>query len=370
MKKLFIIFLIVVSSVFLFATGESESGPIMVGVAGPYTGDLTALGVSAARGVQIVVDDLNSKGGVLGRKIKLVIEDEQCEPAQAANVAAKFVGDKVVAVIGHSCSGATRAGMDLYKNENLVVISPSATNPELTSGIYSTFFRTVAPDTSQAKTWVDFLQSKGVRNVAFLHDKGDYGKGLAEYAKEFAQEAGINSVLFEGITPGGLDYSAIVLKISNTKAQAVVFGGYYPEASKLISQIKTQKLDVIFVSGDGVKNPGYLGIAKQDAEGTYVTGPKDVSGLDLAKKARTQYVDKYGEEPGSFFNEGYSAALVLFGAMEKAKSTSSKAVMAALRQNSFDTPIGKISFDKNGDVIGSGFSVYEVKNGKFVEISK
>ncbi len=121
-------------------------------------------------------------------------------------------------------------------------MSPSATNPALTqSGDYPNFFRTIAPDDAQAQLDVDFAIDKlGLTpKLPVVHDKGDYGKGFAEFAKKFLEDSGkAEVVLFEGVTPGAVDYSAIVQKIKQSGAEAVIFGGYHPEASKIISMMK------------------------------------------------------------------------------------------------------------------------------------
>ena len=154
-------------------------------------------------------------------RLELFIEDDQCKPELATNTAAKLVSSNVIAVIGHICSGATKAALGIYKDSKIVTISPSATNPPLTqSGEYPNFFRTIAPDDAQAKLATMFIKDKlGLKTLAVLHDKGDYGKGFAELVKQFAEAEGIEVVLFEGVNPGAPDYSAVVNKIGNSGAR-------------------------------------------------------------------------------------------------------------------------------------------------------
>jgi branched-chain amino acid transport system substrate-binding protein len=250
-------------------------------------------------------------------------------------------------------------------------MSPSATNPPLTqSGDYPHFFRTIASDDMQAKMAVDFAINKlGVKKIAIIHDKGDYGKGFAEFAKKFVDESGkAEVVLFEGITPGAINYDSIVGKIRRDKAEALIFGGYHPEASKLVTSMKRKRLKTIFLSDDGVKDDSFLKVAGDAANGAYVTGPRDLSSIPLNAAATAEFKAEYGAEPGAFFQEGYSAALALLNAIEKAGSTDYDAVTKALRTDYVDTPVGKIKFDSKGDAEGVGFSVYKVENGKFVEL--
>jgi len=208
-----------------------------------------------------------------------------------------------------------------------------------------------------------------LKKIAVLHDKGDYGKGLAEFAKGFLEKSGkAEVVLYEGITPGAVDYSAVVQKIKRSGAEAVIFGGYHPEASKIVSQMRKKRMDTIFISDDGVKDDTFIKVAKEFAEGVYATGPKDVSKNPMAVAANEEHKKTYGEDPGAFFLNAYAATLALLNAVEKAGSTDYDAVAKALKTEYVDTPLGKIRFDEKGDALGVGFSVYQVQNGAYVEI--
>ena len=175
-------------------------------------------------------------------------------------------------------------------------------------------------------------------------------------------------VLFEGVTPGAINYDSIVGKIRNAEAEAVIFGGYHPEASKLVSSMKRKRLDTLFISDDGVKDESFLKVAGEDANGAYVTGPRDLSNIPLNAEATEEFKAEYGDDPGAFFQEGYSATLALLNAIEKAGSTDYEAVTNALRTEYVETPVGKIKFDDKGDAEGVGFSVYKVENGAFVGV--
>jgi len=191
---------------------------IKLGVAGPHSGDLASYGLPTVKAAELVVKDINAKGGVLGKQVELLTEDDVCKPEVATNTATKLLSEKVDVVLGHICSGATKAALGIYKDSKIIAMSPSATNPDLTqSGDYPNFFRTIASDDAQAKLEVEFaLDVLKVTKIAVLHDKGDYGKGLAEFAKGFLEkDKRATVVLYEGITPGAVDYSAVVQKIKS-----------------------------------------------------------------------------------------------------------------------------------------------------------
>ncbi len=362
----------VILGAFMVAGGTAIAGDtIKLGVAGAHSGDLASYGIPTVKAAELVVKDINAKGGVLGKQVELLVEDDVCKPEVATNTATKLVSEGAHVVLGHICSGATKAALGIYKDSNIPVMSPSATNPALTqSGDYPNFFRTIASDDAQARLEVDFaLDVLKLKKIAVLHDKGDYGKGLAEFAKTFLEEDDRAEVVFyEGITPGAVDYTAVVQKIKRSKAEAVIFGGYHPEASKIVTQMRKKRMDIIFISDDGVKDNTFIKVAQKYAEGVYATGPKDVSKNSMAIAANEAHKKAYGTDPGAFYLNAYSAAIALLNAIEQAGTTDYDAVTTALRTKDVETPLGKIRFDERGDAIGVGFSMYQVKNGAYVEL--
>jgi len=345
--------------------------PIKIGVAGPHTGDLASYGKPTVKAAELVAKARNAKNGINGRKIELVIEDDVCKPEIATSTATKILDSKAVVVLGHICSGATKAALGIYRESRMIAMSPSATNPALTqSGDYPNFYRTIASDDAQARMEVDFaIKVLKLKKIAVLHDKGDYGKGLAEFAKKFLEaEPNAEVVLYEGVTPGDVDYSAVVQKIKRSKAEAVIFGGYHPEASKIITLMRKKKLKTVFISDDGVQDITFIKVAGKYAEGVYATGPKDTSSNPIYQEAIKAHKDAYGKDPGAFFINAYAAMQALTNAIEKAGSTDYDAITNALRTEWVATPLGIIKFDDKGDAIGVGFSVYQVQDGKFVEI--
>jgi branched-chain amino acid transport system substrate-binding protein len=365
------LFVAVVAGCMVVAGIAMAADTIKLGVAGPHSGDLASYGIPTTKAAELVVKEINAKGGVLGKQVELLVEDDVCKPEVATNTATKLVSEGVHVVLGHICSGATKAAMGIYKDSNIPVMSPSATNPALTqSGDYPNFFRTIASDDAQARLEVDFaLDVLKLKKIAVLHDKGDYGKGLAEFAKDFLEKDPRAEVVFyEGITPGAVDYSAVVQKIKQSEAEAVIFGGYHPEASKIVSQMRKKRMDTIFISDDGVKDDTFIKVAQKYAEGVYATGPMDVSSNPMAIAANEAHKKAYGADPGAFYLNAYSAALALLNAIEQAGSTDYAAVTNALRTKDVETPLGKIRFDDRGDAIGVGFSMYQVKDGAYVEL--
>ena len=365
LKQLSILFLFLASP---WVINAAE--PIKIGVAGSFSGDLAPYGIPAKHAVELAAEELNQAGGLLGRQVLVIAQDDVCKPETATNVAAKLIDQGVVAVIGHICSGATNAALSVYKDVKMPVLSPSATLPSLTlEGKNPYFFRTIPHDAIQARVQAEFIvKHLKAPTAVVLHDKGDYGKGLASLVKQELEQRGVQVLLFEGVTPGAVDYSALIRKLGQAQPAVVAFGGYHPEASKLVTQARKKGLKTPFVSGDGVKDPSFLKIGGKFVEGYYVTSPQDISSNPLTLKV-TKALKARGQEPGNFGLQAHAAFTALVAAIAGQNSTRPEAIKKGLQANQVETTLGKIIFDAQGDVQGSGFSVYQVQQGHFANLA-
>ena len=343
---------------------------LKIGIPGSHSGDLAGYGLPALNAAKLVVAKVNAAGGIRGMQVEIVAQDDQCKPELATNAGTKLIAEDVHFAMGHTCSGPTKAVLPMYTDKKLILISPSATAPDLTqSGKFPYFFRTTPSDDAQARLGADFaVQALGAKKIAILHDKGDYGKGYAEFVRQFIKEGGkAEVVFFEGITPGAMDYSSVIKKIGRSGADTLIFGGYYPEASKLITLLKAGKMKINFVSEDGVKTEKFLELAGADGEGVYASSSRDYSDLPISKEALESHRKTFGEDPGQFFYLAYAATQLLLNGIDKAGSTDPDAVAKALRTEYVETPLGKVRFDAKGDLEGAGFAMYKVEGGKFVD---
>lgn len=345
------------------------SDSLKIGTSGPYSGDLATLGEATYRASKLVFDKVNEDGGVLGKTIEIVKKDDECSGDVSPGVANAFVDEKVPFVIGHNCSGASLAALPIYNKAGILAVSSSATNPELTkSGKFPLFFRTVSSDDLHGSVEVAFAKKMGFKSIAIIHDDDPYGQGLAKYVEKAAADLGINILAKTEIQRGKDDYSEVVEKTSKVAADAIIFGGVHPEAAKLIVELRTKGHKTPFISANGITNKEYIKLAGEHAEGTYASESRDNTGRPEAKAAIKQYVDAYGEEPGEFYLEAYAAAVSLINALVKSNSEDSAKVASSLRSEKVTTTIGDVQFDKSGDLIGGGLTMYQVKDGKWVVI--
>lgn len=354
------------------ASPAMAADTIKLGVQGAHSGDLASYGVPSLNAVRIVVDEVNANGGVNGKQVELIVQDDQCKPELATSAATKLISEEVDAVVGPICSGPTTASLPLFQNANILAISPTATTPVLTeSGKNPLFFRTVAKDNAQANLTSDFiLNDLKAKKVAYLHDNGDYGKGFADYNRELLEKGGAETVLFEAVTPDAVDFSAVVRKLRRAQPDVLIFGGYHPTASKLVQQMRRDRLDVAFIGPDGVKDETFLKMTGPDSEGVYASYPKDTTTLPEYQKAREAHLKAYGSEPGFGYYAAYAAAQAILDAIARTQSTDTEVLNKALRENLVSTPLGEIRFNERGDAAGMALSIYQVKDGNFVELDK
>ena len=355
----------------VFAAPGFSGDTIKIGVGGVISGDLAPYGISALRGCELAVEDLNAKGGILGKKVELLIGDDVCKPEVAVNMAMKLVSDGAQMVVGHVCSGSTLAANKIYKDAKLLVVSPASTSDALTfTGENPNFFRTISYDGAQAVLMANFAVNElKAKTFALIHDKGDYGKGLMDSVKLNLEKLGAEVVLYEGVTTGAVDYTAIVHKIKRSKAEVTMWGGYHSDASKIIQLIKKKRVKTEFFGPDGIIGDNFTTLAGKYSEGVYATGPNDTSSNPLYQALVKKHQKKYSEDPGTFFYNGYAATQALANAAEKVGSLDYDKMRTALLSEKVDTPIGKIGFDKKGDVIGAGFSAYRVIDGKYQQVN-
>ncbi|MBI3900035.1 MAG: branched-chain amino acid ABC transporter substrate-binding protein [Gammaproteobacteria bacterium] len=339
---------------------------IHIGVAGAMTGPAAPLGEQFFRGAEMAVADLNAKGGVLGQKVVIEKADDACDPKQAVAVANQMANKRVVFVDGHLCSGASIPASDVYNEEGILQISPSATNPMFTDRGLKYVFRACGRDDQQGAIAGEYI-AKHFKNarVAILNDKSAYGKGLADETKKALNKLGKQETLYEAITAGEKDYSALVSKLKAAKIDLIYLGGYHTEAGLIVRQAREQGLKATLMSGDGLMTDEYWSITGPAGEGTLMTFSPDLSRNANAKPVAEKFL-KQGYKPAGFTLYSYGTIQAWAQAVEAAKSTKAADVARVLKSGKkFDTVIGSIGFDSKGDVTAPGYVVYEWKNGKY-----
>ena len=353
--------------------------PLQIAWAGPLTGDVAQLGQGWLNGVKLAVDEWNAKGGVLGRKVVIVTEDDACDPKQAATVATKIADDpKNVALIGHFCSGATLAGAPIENKANLPQIVNSS-NPKITQQGWKNLFRPIANDNIQGKRGVAYVMQKlQAKRFAILNDKQAFGQGVTEVAKTTIEAGGGTVTSFGGVEPKDVDYSPTLTKIIQTEnADALVYCTNFPtSAGLMVKQARSLGFKKPIIGCDGYFDPAMIkaagdpGNMTSDANAVYITfqappysGPEAPPGV---KAFALKYKAKFGSDPNGYEIYGYEHGNIMLAAIKAAGSADKQKIIDALHTQAVPgILIPLYRFDANGEVVNAPLYIYTVSNGQF-----
>jgi len=341
---------------------------IVIGVAGPMTGDLAVFGEQLRRGAEQAVEDLNAGGGVLGKQVRLAIGDDQCDPPRAKRVANDLVGQGVVFVDGHFCSGSSIPASEVYEEERTIVqITPSSTNPKLTEQGIATLFRTSGRDDMQgvfAGKWL--AQTYAGKKVAILDDRSPYGAGLAREAEKAMTANGLQPALRDTYAQKEKDFSALIAKLKAAEVAAVYVGGYHNDIGLLVKQARAQGFSGDFAAADALNTAEFWSISGPAGNGVRYSDASSQVNLVSAKSV----VEKFradGYEPEGYTLGSYAAVQAWAAAVEIAGTTDAAKVAAALHGGTIPTVIGDLSWDDKGDLTHVSYAWYVWDNGRAIE---
>ena len=348
------------------ACGPKEN-VVKIAIAVPLTGDMGTEGQGVRRAVEMAVEEVNAAKR-FPYKIAAAPFDDRADPKEAVNVANLIISDpRIIGVVGHYNSGCAIPAAKVYARAPVAMVSPAATNPEVTAQQRSPdwngpriVFRVVPTDDVQGSYAGMFVYNKlGKRRMALLHDKTPYGQGLAEQFKKTFLETGGKIVSEDGISVGDKDFKALLTKIKSagSKPEGIYFGGLYTEAGLLLKQMRElgMKDAFVFIAGDGSKTPGIFDVAGDAADGAYLSiVGVPVEDLPSAKSFIDNYKKRWtgpGEELKPFDHFGYEAAQVIFAAMERAGAPDRIKVIAELAKTKYSGVLGETVFDDKGDTL-------------------
>ena len=362
--------LIALAAVILTGCGGGDGDTTTpIAIVGPITGQYASFGAQMKNGGDMAVADINAAGGVLGKKLDLSTGDDACDPKQAVAVANQMTGAGVKLVAGHYCSGSSIPASKVYAESDMVQISPASTNPTLTDDRAGpNIYRVCGRDDQQGGVAGKYLASHlGDKKIAFVQDKTAYGKGLADETKKAMNAAGKQEEMYEAITAGEKDYSALVSKLKQANIDVVYFGGYHTEAGLIIRQMRDQGLQTILMGGDALITQEFWSITGDAGEGTLMTFSPDPRKNPAAAEVVKRFKDK-GIEPEGYVLYTYAALQAWKQAAEKAKSVERDDIVKALNDTEFDTVIGKFKFNEKGDPNLPPYAVYRWSNGTYEQI--
>jgi branched-chain amino acid transport system substrate-binding protein len=354
----------------ILGTAAARAEDIRIAVAVPRTGTVATAGDQVVAGAEVAAKTINARGGVDGRKIVLDIEDDACDPRQALSVANRIVGEGITLVDGHVCSAASIAAAPVYAEAHAVMMTPASVNAKLTDMAFaqgwSSIFRVYTRDDIQGELMGAFMAQhyKG-KTIVFVHDKGTYGKGLADAVRASLNAHGVKEAFVEGINPGEKDYSAVVGKLKALGAEVVYYGGYPPEGGLILRQAADQHARFQFVTTSGFAAPEFAAIAGPAAEGTIFPFPPEPARRPEAASV-VEAFKAASIVPDGFTLFSYATIEALAEGVHRAGTTDGKAVTAALRAGlPVATAIGPLRFDQKGDALGITYGIDVWHDGKY-----
>jgi branched-chain amino acid transport system substrate-binding protein len=332
-----------------------QKGTIKIATQSPLSGGQAVLGEAIKLGTQLAVEQLKGPVEKLGFKVEVVPFDDQAKPDVGVANARNLMADKdILAVVGHLNSGVAIPSSEVYKEDNLVMVSPANTNPVITDRNLPNVNRVCGRDDVQGQVGAEFAKTTLKAKTAYvIHDKTTYGQGVAEYFKTAAEVQKIQILGFEG-TEEKANFDPIITPMKAKNPDLIYFGGIYEQAGPFFKQAREKGVKAKFLGPDGMDSSDLTKIAGKHVVGlhyTAVAGP--VSVYPQAKKFAEDYKKKFGKNPEPFAAQAYDATAIAIKAIEAAakgdKAPTRDAVTAAIRDVRYSGITGSVEFDAKGD---------------------
>lgn len=348
-KYAFLAMATVVTTVILSCAQKKDV--IRIGEYGSLTGTTATFGISTKNGIDMAVAKVNQEGGILGKQVEVIVEDDQGKPEEAATAVKKLINqDKVIAILGEVASSRSLAGAPICQAAKIPMLTPASTNPKVTE-VGDFIFRVCFIDPFQGEVMATFSRkSLNVKKAALLTDvKNDYSVALAEYFKKTFAELGGKIVAEESYSEGDIDFKAQLTSIKSKKPETIFIPGYYTEVGLIARQARELGIKIPLTGGDGWDSPRLLEIAGEALEDCYFSNhysPDDPN--PLIQNFVQEYKTKYGEVSDAMAVLGYDAAMVLFEAIKRAGSVDTQKIrdqIAATKD--FPGVSGKITIDSS-----------------------
>ncbi|MBL7684543.1 MAG: ABC transporter substrate-binding protein [Deltaproteobacteria bacterium] len=355
-------------ALFLLTTAcKKNENVILIGEYGSLTGGTATFGQSVHKGIQLATEEQNAQGGLLGKPIKIITEDDQSKPEEAKTAILKLIKqNQVAAVIGEVASSRSLAAAPEAQKAKIVMLSPASTNPKVTE-VGDFIFRACFVDTFQGSSMAKFaFQKLGIKKIAILKDvKNDYSVGLADFFEKTFKELGGEIVTVTSYSEGDIEFRAQLTEIKNKNPEAVYIPGYYTEVGLIARQARELGITTPLLGGDGWDSAKTLEIGGAAVNGAYFTNhyaSDDPS--PLVQNFIEKFRKKYSETPDAMAVLGYDAAKLLFDAIKRAASIDSLKIREALAlTKDFPAVSGSITMDANRNA-QKRIVVLKIEDGK------
>ncbi len=378
MKKTWMVLTTAILSVVLFGcppkTSETASatagteGEIVIGEYGSMTGGQATFGVSTHNGIMLALDEINGAGGVNGRKIRVISEDDQSKSEEAANAVTKLISQhNVIAIIGEVASSSSLAAAPICQANKVPMITPSSTNPKVTEvGDY--IFRMCFIDPYQGEAMANFLSKQaGMKKAAILIDnKSDYSTGLAAFFERTFVANGGQIVAKASYAQGDSDFRSQLTNIKSSNPEVIFVPGYYNDIGQIAIQARDLGMKQPLAGGDGWESPKLIEIGGKALEGCFYSNHYHIDDPSPAVREFVQkYEERFGAKPDSLAALGYDSTKVLAEAIKRAGTTDGPKLKETIAATTgYAGVTGMINLGPDRNPIGKKLAVLEIKNGE------
>ncbi|RJP19386.1 MAG: branched-chain amino acid ABC transporter substrate-binding protein [Candidatus Abyssobacteria bacterium SURF_5] len=352
--------------------GSTSQKVVKIGAIVPLTGPAAAPGNEMNNAVILAAEEWNSADKMGGYKIVVDSKDDASDPKQAVSAAHALMSDPLVfGVVAHLNSGCFLPASKIYHSTGVVAISGATTNPQITLQGFPEIFRICSTDLVQGEITGRCIRDLGYSRVAVIHDKTQYGMGLAEVVRDTAAKLGLQVVSFDGIDVGEKDFRALLTKIKDQRPDVVYFGGMYDEAGLIVAQMRALQMDQQFISDDGVFGQDFIDAGGAETEGAIISMVgAPLTELSQADDFMRKYEQRFGTKIQNYGPYAYDVANILLSALARVIERNGRPDKALLleevRKTEHDGVIGRTSFDEKGDTRNQLITLYRVTEGKFV----
>lgn len=356
----------------LAGCGGVEKQTLTIGMILPLTGPAASAGNEAYQSVQLAVEEANASGRLAPYTLQLAVQDDVSDAKQAVNAAKALSSNPaVLGIISHFNSGCYMPASRVYHENGVAAITPAATNPAITLQGFPEIHRIVTTDQVQGDAMGQYIAKQGVKRLAIIHDRTQYGEGIAKVVQAAASAAQVLVVSFDGIQVSDKDFRALLTTLRGKNPDAVFFGGLYDEGGLLVKQMRDLGMTQGFYGPDGIKGKDFTDVAGAAANGSIVSFVgKPVDQMASASMFLANYEKRFGRPVENFGPYAYDVAGVFIAALEQIVKQSAvpsrAAVLAGLKTLRYSGVIGITEFDERGDTKNRAISFYRVENGQFV----
>lgn len=339
---------------------------IKIGVIQPLTGSVAYNGKADVAGSELAVEQRNAAGGVLGKKVELIIEDGSCNPAKSVNAAEKLIQrDKVTVLSGAFCSSATLAVMPVAENYKIPLVTGVSSKADLTEKGNRYFFRATETDALLAEAFAKILYDQlKLRKVAYIGVNDDWGRGGVEEFEKNMKALGATTVMKDYFDHGTTDFYTLLAKLKASGADGVFVAAETQDGSIFVKQKAEFALNLKIFGVGSWATADFMRLTEKASEGIYAAVPY-ASTMTTPKNQAfvAAYEMKTKEKPGKYGAAGYNAINIIMDAIQRGGSTDPEKIREALTKTNYEGPNGKFSFDAKGQAHGFDVVLVQLRGG-------